>query len=542
MIPTTLALLVLIPLTLYVSISRLSTKYTEEVGLLESDAIDFGSYDFVIVGAGSAGSVLANYLSANGTWKVLALEAGGKPPLISSIPSAAIMLQFTTINWGYLTAAQTDSCQAMRGHLCPYSRGRVLGGSSTINALLYVRGHPTVYNEWEEQGNTGWSYSDLLPYFIAQEHSQIDGDSGYHGEEGPLNVAYQKEPSKLLPLFFEGLNTLGLKSITMENSKLAFLEPEMDRTNLDVVTNALVTRLLFDGNETIGLEFVKAGKKYSVNASKEFILSSGAVNTPQLLMLSGIGPKEELERLLQIDQVTDLPVGKILLDHAFYMPMYFSINYTETTPLLEYVVQAVLGLGHLTTGGAEGAVFIRTNDNIPDDLPDVEILFSPPLIPGVVLNMAYNPDSELSDFIGSLNLRSTIQFYCALMYVKTMYNGVQFVMNLTATEAFRSINATYIDPNLNACAEYDKLSKDYWYCHVRQVGAAYFHPAGTAKMGPANDTSAVVTPELKVRGIGKLRVVDASVMPKLPTGHPNPPTMAIAGKASDMIIKDYLEN
>ncbi|KAI7815413.1 glucose dehydrogenase [Rhyzopertha dominica] len=345
----------------------------------------------------------------------------------------------------------------------------------------------------------------------------------------------------------------------------------MDRPNLNVVTNALVTKLLLDGNDTVGVEFVKAGKKYSVNADKEVILSAGAYNTPQLLMLSGIGPKEELERL-EIDEVADLPVGKTLLDHTGYIPVFLSTNYTETTPLLVYLVQALLGVGHFSSLGAEGVAFIRTNDSLPEGVPDIELLFIPPFLPGAIQNtIAFNTDDELANFIGSINLRTTIQFYVALMYskssgnltlssknptdfplinanqlfdpadVEAMYNGLQFVLNLTQTEAFRSINATYIDPNLRACVDYERLSKDYWYCHLRQAGMSYLHPGGTAKMGPDNDTSAVVTPELKVRGIGKLRVADASVMPFLPTGHLNAPAMAIAGKAADMIINDHLD-
>ncbi|KAI7815417.1 glucose dehydrogenase, partial [Rhyzopertha dominica] len=474
----------------------------------------------------------------------------------------------------------------MRGRRCADPRGRALGGSSTVNAAFYSRGHAAVYDKWEELGNTGWSYSNLLHYFVAQEHSQIDGDAGYHGENGPLNVAYQKLPSKLQPLFFAGLEELELEQVDYNgkqqvgysvpqynilngrraSSYKAFLAPVMDRPNLNVVTNALVTKLLLDGNNTVGVEFVKAGKRYSVNADKEVILSAGAFNTPQLLMLSGIGPKEELERL-DIDEVADLPVGKTLLDHAGYIPMFLSTNYTETTPLLLYLAQALLGVGHFSSAGAEGAAFIRTNDSLPEGLADIELLILPPLLPGAIQNtIAFNTGDELANFIGSINLRTTIQFYIGLMYsrssgnltlssknptdyplinsnqlfdpadVEAMYNGLQFVLNLTQTEAFRSSNATYIDPNLSACAEYERLSKDYWYCHLRQAGTSFLHPGGTAKMGPDNDTSAVVTPELKVRGIGKLRVADASVIPFLPTGHLNAAVMAIGGKAADMII------
>ncbi|KAI7815416.1 glucose dehydrogenase, partial [Rhyzopertha dominica] len=556
MLYVALASLALLPLALYNSI----TKLANEVGVAQTEATDFGTYDFVIVGAGSAGCVLANSLSANGTWNVLVIEAGGEPALIYEIPGTMILLLATDHNWGYVSTPQNNSCQAMRGRSCTEARGRALGGTSSINGVFYGRGHPAVYDVWEELGNTGWSYSDLLHYFVAQEHSQIDGDSGYHGENGPLNVAYQKLPSVLQPLFFEGLEELGLEQVDYNgkqqigysapqntildgkrvSSYKAFLAPVMDRPNLNVVTNALVTKLLLDGNDTVGVEFVKAGKKYSVNVDKEVILSAGAFNTPQLLMLSGIGPKEELERL-EIDEVADLPVGKGLLDHAGYIPMFFSTNYTETTPLLLYLVQALLGVGHFTSIGAEVVAFIRTNDSLPEGVPDIELLLIPPLLSGAVQNtIAFNTGDELANFIGSINLRTTIQFYVGLMYsrssgnltlssknptdfplinsnqlsdpadVEALYNGFQFVMNLTQTEAFRSINATYIDPNLSACAEYERLSKDYWYCHLRQAGMSYLHPGGSAKMGPDNDTSAVVTPELKVRGIGKLRVVDAS--------------------------------
>ncbi|KAJ3630373.1 hypothetical protein MTP99_011572 [Tenebrio molitor] len=558
---------------------------------VDSDQInDFGSFDFVIVGAGAAGAVMATRLSEVADWKVLLLEAGGEEDDFNNIPAMFTFLQFSEMNWGYYTIPQTRCCQGMKDKKCIIPRGKLIGGSSAINVLMYVRGNPKDYDKWAELGNPGWSYEDVLPYFIKSENSQIDGDEGYHGKGGFWNVEYALPPSEIFPNFVDGNDELNASIVdyngrnqigaakTQLNTKRgrrqstgsAFLDNARKRKNLTVVTKALVTKINIDPESKVarGVEFVRQDQKYTVAATKEVIVSGGAINSPQLLMLSGIGPKDHLEEL-GIEVVADLPVGKNLLEHPLFPGLIFRTNYTIPTSNMEEAVEQYLdGMGPLSNPlNIDGIGFIHTGKT-PSEVPTVEYLYIPPDGSNKsILSKTYNYNDDLTyNFLDKSNSSSDMTIYLTLLHEKStgqitlqstdpidfpnidlnmfaesedvdnLIEGIEFVLNLTKTEAFRKIDAQLL--NIPICADSEKYSKPFWECVIRQMTMTIYHPCGTTAMGP-DETTSVVDSNLKVHGIDKLRVVDAGVFPSTISGHTNAPTVMVAEKISDVIKSDY---
>ncbi|OWR55003.1 hypothetical protein KGM_207052 [Danaus plexippus plexippus] len=438
-------------------------------------------YDFIIVGAGSAGAVVANRLSEIGHWKVLLLEAGGDETEISDVPLLAGYLQLSKLDWKYKTEPQGTSCLAMEGGRCNWPRGKVLGGSSVLNYMLYLRGNKKDYDTWESLGNKGWSYNDVLYYFKKSEDNQNPylAKTPYHSTGGYLTISEAPYHTPLVSSFIDAGLEMGYlnRDINGENqtgfmvaqgtlrrgsrcsTSKAFLRPAKDRTNLHISINSFVTKVMIDPRTKIafGVEFVKNKMVYRIRARKEVILSGGTINSAQLLLLSGIGPADELAKH-RIPLIQNLQVGKNLQDHIGLGGLAFMINkpisivenrlHTVST-LMEY---AVLGEGPLTImGGVEGLAFVNTKYvNASDDFPDIEFHF---------ISGATNSDG-----------------------------GV-----------------------------------------------------GTAKMGPYWDPEAVVDPELKVYGVKGLRVIDGSIMPNLVSGNTNAPIIMIGEKGSDMIKNFWLK-
>jgi choline dehydrogenase len=558
---------------------------------VDSDEInDFGSFDFVIVGAGSAGSVVATRLSEVADWKVLLLEAGGEEDDFNNIPAMFMYLQFSEMNWGYYSTPQTSCCQGMKDKKCIIPRGKLIGGSSAINAVMYVRGNPKDYDKWAELGNPGWSYEDVLPYFVKSENSMIDGDEGYHGQGGFWDVEYALPPSEVFTNFVDGNDELNASIVdyngreqigaakTQINTKrgrrqstgTAFLDNARKRKNLTVVTKALVTKINVDPESKVarGVEFVRQDQKYTVAATKEVIVSGGAINSPQLLMLSGIGPKDHLEEL-GIEVVADLPVGKNLLEHPLFPGLIFQTNYTVPTSNMEELIELYLnGMGPLSNPANVDAIgFIHTGDTA-SEVPTVEYLYVPPGGSNTaILNKAYNYNDDLIyNFLSKINPTSDIVINLALLHEKStgqitlqstdpidfpnidlnmfaesedvdnLIEGIEFVLNLTKTEAFRKIDAQLL--NIPICADSEKYSKPFWECVIRQMTTTIYHPCGTTAMGP-DETTSVVDGNLKVHGIDKLRVVDAGVFPSTVSGHTNAPAVMVAEKISDVIKSDY---
>ncbi|XP_048482550.1 glucose dehydrogenase [FAD, quinone] isoform X3 [Plutella xylostella] len=572
-----------------------------------ADAVDSvlgnPNYDFIVVGAGSAGAVVANRLSENPEWRVLLVEAGGNPTLATEAPQVFYANLKTKENWGYRTAPQSGSCLAYDDG-CSWPRGKVLGGSSSINAMFYVRGNKEDYNEWAAAGNTGWSYDDVLPLFKKSEkfYKPTPESDVYHGTDGYLYVEHTDNVLETEQIVLNATAELGIKVLndicgetqmgitrslttTQDGERLstarAFLNPIKDRSNLDVVKNAYVTKLVFkDGtNEVTGVIISKDGKEIQANARKEVVLSAGSINTPQLLMLSGIGPKKHLEEL-NIKVRADLPVGQNLQDHLF-VTMFFKAKSELNVGNIETVLQGVGDFVLQRTGiladlsPQRVITFINTTD--PNaSTPDIQfhhVMFEPNnteivdffdlhgnteevqrkfkeinkdhrvIMPYIVL---LRPKSK-----GQLLLKSTDPNVFPDLYsnyfqeqedVDTILRGMRYMTKLADTETFKKhgLSLTWLD--LDDCKAYrDKLSDQFLECIARHLTFSLYHPVGTAKMGPDGDATSVVDPELRVRGVKNLRVVDSSIMPIIPRGNTNAPSIMIGEKGAELVTKTWTD-
>ncbi len=493
-------------------------------------------YDYILVGAGSAGCVLANRLTENFETSVLLLEAGSNDdlPAIHDATAAPTLLH-TAVDWAYFTEEEPHL-----NHRKIYQpRGKVLGGSSSTNFLTYVRGNRHDYDDWQELGNKGWSYADVLPYFKKAENWE-SGTSDYRGVGGPINVT---DPSSINPLteaFIEAGIELGWSRNTDYNGASqegfgfhqstvchgkrsstadGYLHPAESRPNLTVWTNTLVTRVLFEGTRAVGIAYLKDGKEQQVRVKKEVILSGGAFNSPQTLLLSGVGSGDQLQAL-HIRVVADIPgVGRNLQDHPGF-DMFFA-----TKP-------------SFTPYGNEpgGIAFMKTQPDLPDS--DLQLLFRPcflfPTVPGKGYTIVVLPTRPQSR--GHVTLRSTDPTQPPAIFAnyleheadqQTFVTGMKLVRRLAQTASFARYTDAETLPGLQV--QSDTQIIEFLREHVRTIS----HPVGTCKMG--HDEMAVVDEQLRVRGVDGLRVVDASIMPIIPHGNTNAPTIMIAEKAADMI-------
>jgi choline dehydrogenase len=522
-----------------------------------------GAYDYVIVGAGSAGCVLANRLTADEDNEVLLVEAG-KPDEKReiAIPAACSELWKSSVDWAYYTESQTE----LNDRELYWPRGKTLGGSSSINAMIYARGQPADYDHWADIGNDGWAYEDVLPYFKKAEHNER-GSSEYHGTGGPRNVADQQSPNELSETFTEageavGLNHnedfnagdqsgVGIYQVTQKDGERhsaadAYLKPVLDRENMTAITGAQVTRVRFDGREAVGVEYVRDGndEPETVDTSEEVILSAGAINSPQLLMLSGIGPADHLEAH-DIPVVNDLPgVGRNLQDH-----LHVKINYACKEPitldgadslwnLLKYLV---LKRGPLTSNVAEAGGFTSVSED--DGRSDVQFHFGP----SYSINHGFdNPDGHgfwLSALCmrpesrGKITLQSADpfddpaidpQYLTEESDLETLREGVKMARDILQAGPFDDHRGELVSP------DFDLESDEQLTEHIRESAETLYHPVGSCKMG--DDDMAVVDDSLGVHGLDRLRVVDASIMPTITSGNTDAPTTMIAEKAADDIL------
>jgi choline dehydrogenase len=499
-------------------------------------------FDYVVIGAGSAGCVVANRLTEDRQTTVLLLEAGNpdtKPEI--KIPLECTKLVGSDVDWGYLS--EPEPYLNNRQILC--SRGKVLGGSSAINFLLYTRGNARDYDRWQELGNPGWSYQDMLPYFKKSEHQQRGADS-CHSIDGELSVTDVIAPAPISYTFIDACVTrgfdrnpdfngvqqegVGLFQITVKDGKrhssaAAFLLPILHRPNLTVMTGAGVTRLLFEGNRTVGVEYLHQGKLQQVTVCSEVILSAGAFDSPKLLLLSGIGNKEHLQAM-GIDVVVDLPgVGQNLQDHILV-----PIVYTATQDLQVAIT---------SNGIAEAGLFMHSEGHL-DGAPDLELIFGPvlppPSDPGASPGFTGLVTLTHPQNIGSVSLRTTdfqdspmirLNYLQSQSDVHKLVAAIKLMRELFESNAFDEFRGQELAPGPEV------TSDEALEAYVRAICGTVYHPVGTCKMG--TDVMAVVDSELRVYGVQGLRVVDASIMPTLTTGHTNAPTIAIGEKAADLI-------
>ncbi len=500
-------------------------------------------YDYIVIGAGSAGCVVANRLTEDSETNVLLLEAGNpdtKPEI--EIPLECTHLLGSEVDWGYFS--EPEPYLNNRQIFCP--RGKVLGGSSSINFLLYTRGNHRDYDHWQSLGNPGWSYQDVLPYFKKSENQQRGADA-YHGVDGELSVTDIISPAPISQRFvdaavvlgydrnpdFNGIQQEGAGSFqfTVKDGKrhsaaAAFLLPILERPNLATITGALVTRLLFEDNRTVGVEYQQGGTLHQVKVNREVILSAGAFDSPKLLLLSGIGDQEQLQAF-GIPVVVDLPgVGQNLQDHIVVPVPYEASQdlHTATT----------------SNGIAETGLFLHSEGNL-DAVPDLElffgpILWAPPGYPNSGLGFTGLVVLTHPQNIGSVSLRSPnpkdapiirLNYLQSQSDVQKLINAIKLMRKLFHTSAFDEFRGREVAPGD------DVTSDEALEAYIRETCGTVFHPVGTCKMG--NDPMAVVDPELRVYGVEGLRVVDASIMPTIITGHTNAPTIAIGEKAADLI-------
>ncbi|KAK4014962.1 glucose dehydrogenase [FAD, quinone] [Daphnia magna] len=600
----TTATLWFIPI-LMAAVSFYQYDKTDPEGRPKDTKVIYKYYDFIVIGAGSAGAVVANRLSEQSDWNVLLLEAGGDETETSDVPALAAYLQLSELDWQYKTEPQPTACLAFNDKRCSWPRGKVLGGSSVLNYMLYVRGNRRDYDSWEQMGNYGWGFKDVLPYFIKSEDNRNPylAESPYHGVGGYLTVQEAPYKTPLATAFVEGGVELGyehrdgngayqtgfmisqgtIRRGSRCSTSKAFLRPVRKRKNLHIAMHTHVMQIMIDPEtyQAYAVKFQRKGKIYVIQATKEIVVSAGSVNTPQLLMLSGVGPAEHLKEL-GIPVISDLRVGDNLQDHIAAGGMVFTLEqpvslvqsrFENLPSILRY---AMFDSGPLTTlGGVEGLAWVNTKyANHSDDWPDIEFHFvsgTPAADGGAQIRRVHGVTDFVWDnyfapiayrdtwsvvpmllrpkSVGYIRLQSADPFDKPLIYpnyfvddqdVRVLVEGVKIGLALGETAAFKKLGTKFWAQPFPGCEHLPLWTDEYWACFVRHYSSTIYHPTGTAKMGPIGDPTAVVDPELRVYGVHNLRVVDCSIMPNVPSGNTNAPAIMVGEKGADLIKSFWL--
>ncbi|KAG5897963.1 hypothetical protein JTB14_013537 [Gonioctena quinquepunctata] len=571
-----------------------ANKYKPEVENIPVK--DFGEFDYVVVGAGPTGCILANRLSEVKNWNILLLEAGTWGNDFTDIPVYGSTVKSSKYNWGYRSIPQKTACLGDSERKCDFPRGLGMGGTTLMNGLVYSRGHPEDFNRWADMGNDGWSYEEVLPYFMKTEdfHKTDEDapvDERYHGFGGYLPVEYNMPRVEQLNEFLQANQELGY-NLTDYNSPLVigvsptqlntkhgkradsgqvFIKPILHRKNLRVMTSSYVTKIHLEGDKAVGIIFSHENILYEASIRKEAVISAGAIGSPHLLMHSGIGPEQHLKKV-GIPLERDLEVGSTLRQHSTYYGLTFSSNISAPIrPLKELVRQYLKGGGPLASVGPDaGLGFYRTHFENISNFPDLELMFFAPNATTTNANWissigeeAYQAtwagtDTTKSFLIYLINLHQhsvgTVRLNSSDPYeyplidpnyfsdpenhdMNVLYEGIQLALKLVETEAFRKINAKFQARPLPACKEFRPFSRDYWFCSLKYLSFDIFHPMGTCSMGPDPAKGAVVNNKCKVHGFENLRVADASVFPSTTSGHP----VAVCVMIGEMVA-DFIKN
>jgi choline dehydrogenase len=524
-------------------------------------------FDYVVVGAGTAGCVLASRLSEDQDTRVALIEAGpmDRHPLIHIPAAVGAAISTPSINWRFMTVPQ----QHLSGRSIPIPRGHVVGGSGSINGMVYFRGHPTDFDDWAAAGNPGWSYREVLPYFLRSENNESYPNCVYHGHDGPINVMHIKRPNPMTPAFLAAMEGLGFKrnddfnGVTSEgygprqgtirngrrvSTATAYLRPASRRSNLAILTSTRASEILIENRRAVGVEVLSAGGKRRLAARREVIVAGGAILSPQLLMLSGIGDQDEL-RAAGIRVQHHLPgVGASYHDHlavAVLMEMRNTQSYGiswRAAPrgvlnLLEY---ALFRSGPLASNVFEATGFVRTLPELAR--PDIQVVFQAarrnansfpfPLGHGFAVSIVgLYPKSRGRVRLASSDPRAAPRVDPQLLShaddVATMLHGLKLGRQVTRASSFARYRAVEVQPG--PPVQDDPALIDY----IRRTAATVHHSCGSCRMGP--DANSVVNDKLCVRGIEALRVADASIFPSVVGGNTNAAVVMIAEKAADMI-------
>ena len=525
-------------------------------------------FNYVIVGGGSSGCVLANRLSEDSNNSVCLIEAGpsDKSPWIHLPIGYAKTMWDSKINWKF----QTEPDPGMNGRQIYWPRGKTLGGSSSINGLIFIRGQKEDYDGWRDLGNAGWGWDDVLPYFKKAEGNDRLGEP-LHSQTGPLKASSIPKKHALVEAFKKAANTLGVpttddfNNLTQEgvgyfqlsthkgfrcSAAVAYLKPAKHRSNLTILTNSQVGKVIFENKKAVGVEFIQQGIKKTVHANKEVILSAGAIQSPQILQLSGIGPAKLLQEL-NIPVIHDLPgVGENLQDHLQFRLIY-ELNQPISTndQLSSWFGKLKMGLdwllfrgGPLSIGINQGGLFTR----VMKDSKTPDIQFHMATLSAEMAGGKVHPFSGFTMSVcqlrpesrGYVRIQSTDPLVPPKMfanYLATQYDrdtsvaAVNFARKMAQTEPLRSLITREVKPN-NPKSDEEVLE----FC--RNNGATIFHPTGTCQMGTDSNPMAVLDSSLKVRGVQGLRVVDCSAMPTVPSGNTNWPAVMLAERAADLIL------